>query len=509
MRKIREVLRLALDEQLSLRQIHASLGVPATTAGEYLARAKRAGLRWPLPEDASDDALEQMLFPPVAAPSDHERPVPDWGRVHLELKRPNVTLMLLWEEYREDHPDGYAYTQFCHHYRLFAKKVDVTMRLPHKAGERMWVDFAGSTVPLWDETLSRVVGHSEIFVSVLGASSLAYAEALASQELIHWVGAHDHAYHFYGGVPPLTVCDNLLSGITKANRYEPKVNPTYQDMATHYGTAILPTRPRRPRDKAKVEAGVLLVSRWILARLRDERFCSVAEVNLAIAPLLIRVNNKPFRALSGSRRSVFEELDRPALRALPEHPYDFAFWKRAKVGPGYHVEVRADRHFYSVPYQLAGEHVELRVGTRTIEIFHKGARKASHPRSFVRYGYSTTPSHMPKSHQRHLEWSPERITSWANKSGPATASLAQAIMAERPHPEQGYRACLGIIRLSSTYGATRLEAACERALAIHSHTYTSVASILKKGLDKKPLATPSLPRTHPHHDYVRGPNSYQ
>ena len=509
MRKIREVLRLALDEKLSLRQIGSSLGVPPTTAGEYLARAKRAGLTWPLPENTSDDVLERMLFPPVVAPREHERPMPDWGHVHLELKRPNVTLMLLWEEYREAHPDGYAYTQFCHHYRIFAKRVDVTMRFPHKAGERMWVDFAGSTVPLWDEALSHVVGHAEIFVSVLGASSLAYAEALASQELIHWVGAHDHAYTYYGGVPPLTVCDNLLSGITKANRYEPKVNATYQEMATHYGTAILPARSRKPRDKAKVEAGVLLISRWILARLRDERFCSVGEVNLAIAPLLERVNNKPFRALAGSRRSVFEELDRPALRPLPEHPYDFAFWKKAKVGPSYHVEVRADRHFYSVPYGLCGQQVELRVGARTLEVFHKGQRIASHPRSFVRHGYSTTTAHMPKSHQRHLEWSPERIVSWANKSGPATASLASAIMAERPHPEQGYRACLGIIRLSSTYGATRLEAACERALAIHSHTYMTVASILKKGLDRKPLATPLPARTHPHHEFVRGSDYYQ
>ena len=509
MRKIREVLRLSFDEKLSLRQISSSLGVPATTAGEYLARAKRAGLSWPLPENTGDDVLEAMLFAPVVTPRDHERPMPDWGHVHLELRRPNMTLALLWEEYREVHPDGYAYTQFCHHYKLFAKRVDVTMRFPHKAGERMWVDFAGSTVPLWDETLSHVVGHCEIFVSVLGASSLAYAEALASQELIHWVAAHDHAYRFYRGVPPLTVCDNLLSGITKAHRYEPVVNATYQEMATHYGTAILPARSRKPRDKAKVEAGVLLISRWILARLRNERFTSVGEVNLAIAPLLTRVNDKPFRALRGSRRSVFEELDAPALRALPEHPYDFAFWKKAKVGPGYHVEVRADRHFYSVPYTLSGQQVDLRVGAATLEVFSKGQRIASHPRSFVRYGYSSTTSHMPKSHQRHLEWSPERITSWANKSGPCTASLAQAIMAERPHPEQGYRACLGIIRLSSTYGATRLEAACERALAIHSHTYSTVASILKKGLDQKPLATPTPSRTHPHHEFVRGPDTYQ
>jgi transposase len=280
-------------------------------------------------------------------------------------------------------------------------------------------------------------------------------------------------------------------------------------MGEHYGTVILPARSRKPKDKAKAEGSVLIVSRWILAALRNHRFTSIDEANVVVAQLLERVNNKPFKVLDGSRRSVFEEIDRPALRALPAHPYDFATWKKAKVGLGYHIEVRADRHFYSVPYRLAAEQVEVRVGSTTVEVFHKGQRVASHPRSYQRFGYSTIPTHMPDAHRRHLEWTPERLVAWAKKTGPQTAELTTRIMAERPHPEQGYRTCLGIMRLGTKYGASRLEGASKRALAIHSHTYRTVESILKKGLDQKPLETPPSPRTHPHHEFVRGADYYQ
>jgi transposase len=507
MRNIREVLRLSLHEGLSLRQIGASLAISPSALGDYLRRAKRAGVTWPLPEDLSDDALETLLFPPAPTPGP-ARPMPDWGYVHLELRREHVTLTLLFDEYRERHPDGYGYSQFCTLYRRFAKKVDVTMRFTHKAGERMFVDFAGSTMPIWDEALDHVVTNAQLFVTALGVSGLVYAEALPSQELIHWTAGHDHAFSYYGGVPALVVCDNLLSGVTKAHRYEPRVNATYQEMATHYATAILPTRVRKPRDKAKAEGSVLLVSRWILARLRNHRFTSIDEANVAIGELLERVNDKPFKVLPGSRRSVFEEIDRPALRPLPAHPYDFATWKRAKVAINYHVEIRCDRHHYSVPYRLAGEQVEIRLSSKTVEVFAKGQRVASHPRSYTRFGYSTVAAHMPDAHRRYLAWTPERIVNWANKTGPATAALTARIMKERPHPEQGYRTCLGIIRLEKTYGAQRLEAACERALHIHSHTYRTVESILKNGLDKKPLVKPS-PRTHSRHEFVRGAGYYQ
>ena len=507
MRSIREVLRLSLNEKLSLRQVGAALNVPPTTVAEYLKRAARANITWPLSDELNDDALEVLLFPPAPASSD-ARPMPDWGHVHLELRRAHVTLMLLWEEFKEQHPDGYGYTQFCEHYHRFAKKVDVTMRFTHKAGERMFVDFAGSTMPIWDEALEQVIANAQLFVAALGVSGLVYAEALASQELIHWTAGHDHAFAYYGGVPALVVPDNLKSGVTTTHRYEPQVNTTYQEMATHYATAILPARVRKPRDKAKAEGSVLLVSRWILARLRNHRFTSIDEANVAIGELLERVNNKPFKVLSGSRRSVFEEIDRPALKPLPAHPYDFATWKKARVAISYHVEIRADRHHYSVPYRLAGEQVEIRLAAKTVEVFAKGQRVASHPRSFTRFGYSTVATHMPDAHRRYLEWTPERIVAWANKTGPETAALTTLIMKERPHPEQGYRTCLGIIRLENTYGPVRLEAACARALLIHSHTYRTVESILKKGLDQQPLATPS-PRTHDHHEFVRGADYYQ
>ncbi len=509
MRQIREVLRLSLHEGLSLRQIGASLGVSPSALGDYVRRAKRAGFTtWPLPDDVNDDALEALLFPRVPATS-VPRALPDWAKVHLELARKHVTLMLLFEEYRERHPDGYGYSQFCSLYRTFAKKVDVSMRFTHKAGERMWVDYAGSTLPIWDEALENVVMNAQVFVSAIGVSSLIYAEVSPSQELVHWTSSHEHAFAYYGGVPALVVPDNLKSGVTTTHRYEPLVNATYQEMGEHYGTVILPARSRKPKDKAKAEGSVLIVSRWILAALRNHRFTSIDEANVVVAQLLERVNNKPFKVLDGSRRSVFEEIDRPALRALPQHPYDFATWKKAKVGLGYHVEVRADRHFYSVPYRLAAEQVEIRVGSTTVEVFHKGQRVASHPRSYQRFGYSTIPTHMPDAHRRHLEWTPERLVAWAKKTGPQTAELTTRIMAERPHPEQGYRTCLGIMRLGTKYGASRLESASERALAIHSHTYRTVESILKKGLDQKPLETPPSPRTHPHHEFVRGADYYQ
>lgn len=509
MRNIREVLRLSLHEGLSLRQIGVALNIPPTTAADYLRRAKRAEITWPLPTELTDGTLEEWLFPTTQSPKSEPRPLPDWGKVHLELRRKHVTLMLLWEEYRSVHPDGYGYTQFCNLYRRFAKRVDVTMRFTHKAGERMFVDFAGSTVPIFDETLEQVTINAQIFVAALGVSGMIYAEALRSQELIYWTTAHDHAFRYYGGVPQLVVPDNLRSGVTKAHRYEPQVNATYQEMASHYGTAILPTRVRKPRDKAKAEGSVLVVSRWILARLRNQRFTSIAEANLAIAELLEQVNNKPFKALSGSRRSVFTEIDLPALKPLPEHPYDFATWRRAKVAINYHVEIRADRHHYSVPYRLAGEQVDVRLSARTVEVFSNGLRVVAHPRSFTRFGYSTISEHMPAAHRRHLEWTPERIVAWARKAGPNTALLTATVMEERPHPEQGYRTCLGIIRLAKSYGPDRLEVACARALGLGSHTYRTVESILKKKLDQQPLTTTPSSRTHRHHEFVRGARYYQ
>jgi len=506
MRKIRDALRLNLGEGLSLRDVSASLQVPFTTVGDHVRRAKAAGLGWPLPEDLDDDGLEALLFS-SAAPA-QTRPVPDWAKVHVELRRPHVTLMLLWLEHKEAFPDSYAYSQFCEHYKRWRRGVDVVMRQEHKAGEKLFVDFPGRRIPVYDERTAEVVFEAELFVAVLGASSYLYAEALRSQELLHWVTGHVHAFEALGGCPAIVVCDNLRSGVTRPNRYEPDVNATYQEMAAHYGVAVIPTRSYKPRDKAKVEAGVLLAERWIMARLRNEHFTSLGEANAEIARLVAWVNARPFKALAGSRASLFEELDRPALRPLPADRYEFAVWRKAKANIDYHIEHRADRHYYSVPYRLAGETVDVRISAATVEAFHRHRRVASHVRKFTP-GFSTDPAHMPESHRRYAAWTPSRIVSWAAKTGPATAKLTEAVMAARRHPEQGFRSCLGIVRLGDRYGVERLEAACERALAVRAHSYRSVESILRTGLDRQALPADGPARAHPTHDNLRGPDYYQ
>jgi len=508
MRKIRDALRLTLHEGLSLRQTAASLQMPFTTVGDHLRRAKAAGLTWPLPEGLDDDALEALLFAKEAAPA-VARPVPDWAKVHVELRRPHVTLMLLWLEHKEAFPEAHSYSQFCELYRRWRRGVDVVMRQEHKAGEKLFVDFPGHRIPIYDERSGALAFEAELFVAVLGASSFLYAEAVRSQELLHWVSAHVHTFEALGGCPAIVVCDNLRSGVTRPHRYEPDVNATYQDMAAHYGVAVIPARSYKPRDKAKVEAGVLLAERWIMARVRNERFTSIAEANVEIARLAEWMNARPFKRLAGSRASLFAELDRPALRPLPATRYEFATWRRAKVNIDYHVELRADRHFYSVPYALAGEAVDVRVSASAVEVFHRHRRVASHLRRFSP-GFSTDPAHMPESHRRHAAWTPSRIIAWAAVTGPSTAKLVEAVLAARRHPEQGFRSCLGIVRLGERHGAERLEAACARALAIRAHSYRSVESILRTGLDKTPLPAATAPTSaHPDHGNLRGPGYYR
>lgn len=506
MRKIRDVLRLTFGEDLSRRQVSASLGVPFTTISDYVARAISAGVSWPLPEDLDDHALEKLLFPP-AAPSNVARPAPDWSYVHRELHRKGVTLQLLWLEYREVHPDGYGYSQFANLYRQWRGRVDVVMRQVHRAGEKLFVDFSGEKIPIYDRRSGEVSMRAELFVAVAGASSYLFAEALPSQELLHWVTAHTHAFEFMGGCHEIVVCDNLRSGVTRPHRYEPDVNATFQEMAAHYHVAVIPTRSYKPRDKAKVEAGVLLAERWIIARLRHRRFYSLAEANAAIAECVADINDRPFKKMDGSRRQLFDELERPALRPLPPTRYEFATWRHAKVNIDYHVE--ADRHYYSVPYQLVGKVVDVRSSADTIEVFYSSKRVASHLRSFERGRHTTDPAHMPESHRRYAEWTPSRIISWASRTGPSTAKLVEQILASRPHPEQGFRSALGIIRLADRYGQARVEAACGRALHLRSYSYRSVSSILSHNLDAQPLPELRPTRPHPRHHNVRGATYYR
>jgi transposase len=482
MRKIREVLRLKHDARLSTRQIAACARVGRTTVVDYLSRAEAAGVGWPLDPDLSDAALEALLFPP-AVPA-NRRQEPDWAYIDAELRRKHVTLMLLWEEYKAATPDGYQYSQFCLLFRKWQKKVDVVMRQEHKAGEKLFVDYAGHTVPVVDAATGEV-REAQVFIAVMGASNYTYAEASFGQDLASWTGAHRRCFEYLGGVPRVVVPDNLKSGVQKPHRYEPDINPTYAELAAHYGVVVLPARVRAPRDKAKAEAGVLLVERWILARLRNRTFFSLDELNEAIAELLLVLNDRPFQKLPGSRRSRFEAIDRPALRPLPAEPWQFATWKKARVNIDYHVEVEG--HYYSVPHQYAREQIDIRLTAGTVECFLGGERIASHVRQMRQGRHTTVAEHMPSAHRRHAEWSPARLVGWAMKTGPSTAALVERIMASRPHPEHGYRSCLGIMRLGKTYGHDRLEAAASRGLAIGSLSYKSIESILRKGLDRQPL----------------------
>jgi transposase len=505
MRKIKEALRLrALGH--SPGSIARSLDIGENTVRRYLRRADEAGLTWPLDPELGDAALEARLFPPPPAVGT-ARPVPDWAKVQRELRRKGVTLQLLWLEYKAVHAaEGYQYTQFCEHYGRWRDQLDPVLRQEHRAGEKTFIDYAGQTMPVVDPTTGEI-REAQIFIGVLGASSYTFAEATWTQTLPDWIGSHVRMFAFFGGVSAGLVVDNLRSGVSKACYYDPDINPTYQDLATHYGTAVLPTRPRRPRDKAKAEAGVQVAERWILAPLRDQLFHGLGEINRAIAERRELLNDRPFQKIEGSRRSLFEAFERAALKPLPAEPFEIAERRNARVNIDYHVDVLG--HFYSVPYQLVRKPVEVRVAATTVEIFHDGRRVAAHVRSFRKGGFTTDPGHRPKSHQAHLDWSPSRLVRWATKTGPSTAALVQDVLESRPHPEHGYRACLGILRLGDRYGPERLEAACARALKIGGRSYRSVKSILEHGLDRAPLAeeqtTLRLPQAHPH---LRGPGYY-
>jgi len=506
MRKIREVLRLSLAEGLSPRQVGIAVGLPRTTVRRYLERATVTGLRWPLPAELYDRALEERLFGREAPPPPDQRPVPDWAETHRELRRPGVTLQLLWTEYRERCADGFGYTWFTEHYRCFAGRLDLVLRGDHRAGEKLFLDFAGQTIPIVDPATGEI-WQAQLFVAVLGASNYTYAEALPSQALPAWTAAHVHAFEFFGGCPAILVPDNLKAAVTRAHRYEPEPNETYAELAAHYGCAIIPARPYKPRDKAKVEAGVLIAERWILAALRNRTFFSLAEANAAIRERLAWLNERPFKKLDGCRTSLFADLDRPALRPLPERAYEYATWKKATVNIDYHVEL--ERHYYSVPYGLVGERADVRATAALIEVFVRGRRVASHLRSARVGRHTTEPAHMPESHRRHLEWSPGRLVAWGEQTGPATGALVTGILASRPHPEQGFRSCLGIFRLGRRHGPERLEAACARALAVGALSYRSVDSILKTGLDRTPLPGPPPARPHRDHGNVRGAGYYE
>lgn len=503
MRKIEEVLRLHHAGRRSNREIAQAVRVSPTTVADYLRRARQAGLTWPLADGLTERAVEAALFPPTAA-SRVQRPEPDWAAVHRQLGRSGVTLELLWQEYRERHPEGYQYSAFCLHYRAFAQALPVTLRQSHAPGERLFVDYSGQTVPVID-AITGEEHRAQIFVAVLGASNYSFVEATWSQGLADWLGSHVRCLEFLGGVPELLVPDNLKSAVKSPSRYEPDLNPSYAELAAHYGVTVLPARVRKPRDKAKVEAGVLLAQRWILARLRHRRFFGLDEVNRAIRPLLVELNRRPFKRLPGSRQNAFETVDRPALKPLPPTRYEFAEWKRATVGIDYHVEL--ERHYYSVPYHYARQPVDVRSTAATVEIFHRGERLASHPRSRLPGRHTTAAAHLAPAHQAVAGWNAPRFLDWAAQVGPQTQSVIERLFQARTHPQQGYRTALGILRLAKAYGNDRLEAACQRAARLQAISYRSLASILKHGLDRQ-IPTPTQAPLPLQHANVRGPAYY-
>ena len=507
MRKIREVLRLKFEHQLSERKIANSCNISRSTVSDYLGRFAVSGLPWPLPADINETTLESHLFQ-VEAKTARSKPfTPDWSEIHQELRRPGVTLMTLWQEYKINHPDGYQYSWFCDLYRDWRNQLDVIMRQNHIAGDKLFIDYAGQTVPVVNQHTGEV-RQAQVFIATLGASSYTYAEATLTQSLPDWIGSHARAFEYFGGVPNALVPDNLKSGVKSPHRYEPVINPTYQDLAEHYSVAVVPARVREPKDKSKVESAVQVVERWILAKLRDRTFFSVGELNEAMTVLLEELNNQSFQKLDGSRRSLFEALDKPALRPLPTQRYQYAEWKEARVHIDYHVEV--DKHYYSVPYQLVKKQLSVRITENTIECFHKGQRVASHQRSHLKGRHTTDSVHMPEKHRKYAQWTPERMQEWAAKTGPETEAVIRRILSTRRHPEQSYRSCLGIMRLGKGYGNDRLENACRRALYADTCSYRSIESILKNNLDQQSLPelcpTAGLPDKH---ENLRGSGYFQ
>lgn len=506
MQRVREILRQKLELGLSHREVSTSVGVSVGVISKVVNRAARAGVDWAVVCALDDGALDVRLYGP-RLPTTATRPVPNCVQIHVERKRPGVTLELLHVEYLEEHPDGYRYSQFCEHYRQWTKRHRLSMRQVHVAGEKLFIDYSGKKPSIKDPKTGELV-EVELFVAALGASNYTYAEATRTQRSVDFIQSHVRTYEFLGGAPAITVPDQLKSGVTRSCWYDPTVQRTYEEMAQHYSTSVLPARPKRPKDKAKVEVAVQIVQRWILARIRNEVFFSLDALNERIAVLVEELNARPMKMYGGkSRAQLFAETDKNELKPLPATRFTFAEWKDARVNIDYHVEV--DKHWYSVPFTLAHEIMNVRSTSTMVEVFHKNTRITSHVRSYVPGRHTTKTEHMPKAHREALEWPPSRLIDWAGKFGPNTGRLVTELLAEFTHPEHGYRSCMGILRLGKRYGDDRLEAACARALVAGARRYRHVESILKNSLDKLPLVQAADENNEPVvHENVRGSKYY-
>jgi transposase len=498
MRMIKQVLRLKFAGGLSLERTAASLDISKGAVAKYVSLAQAAGLDWAMIQDMDEVELEARLRPSSVGPW-VER---DFASMHRELGRKGLTLMLLWQEYQASYPGQrtYRYSQYCERYRQWAKRLKRSMRQVHRAGEKLFVDFAGPTLALTDGS------RAHVFVAALGASSYTFACATAGQKTEHWVDAMTRALTFIGGVPQMIVPDNPRAVIAQADRYEPRAVDSVLDFARHYATSVLPARPHTPQDKARVESAVQVVERWILARLRHCDLDTVAQADRAIAALLGNLNDRPFQKLPGSRTSAFQELDAPALAPLPTTPYEIAAFKTVRVNVDYHVEIA--RHRYSVPHALVGQALDARITAHAVELLHRGRRVAVHARSQQAAGYTTLEAHMPAAHRAHLQWTPQRLIDWGLAVGPGTGDFVKELLSRYKHPEHGYRACLGLLSLDRRYGRERLEAACTLALTLGAYQYRHVRDILAAGRDRVPIE-PAASWTSPTHEYLRGPAYYQ
>lgn len=510
MKKLRDLLRLKFCAKLSHRQIASALNLSAGTVSHYSQAAIAAQLSWPLPSDMDDKALMAAIEPVAkqlrAQPTG--KILPDWGEIHRAKAPKHMTLHLVWEDYRAEHGTrAYSYSHFSRLYEKWCKKQRVTMRLAHKAGEKGFIDYAGTTIPVYCRKMGDIAYQAELFVIALGLSHYTFAYASRSQTLPDWIDCHRRAFNFFGGTPSIWVPDNLKSGITDSCQFEPEANPTYADMATHYNAAIIPARPRTPQDKSIAENAVLVASRWIIARLNKQRFYSLHALNNAIAQLLTALNKKPFQKRQGSRQQQFDELEKAHLLPLPQTTFEIAEQRKQTVPPDYHV--RIDGHYYSVPYQLTGETVLCRYTQNTIEILYDGKRCASHLRSFERDGKTTVPQHMPKAHLDYQQWSPQVFLDWASNVGPGALDVAHVIIATKKHPEQCSKIHFGLKRLCKEYGKARLNQACRRALAADCVQFKSIRSILEKRLDEAPYIECVTTTNTPSHSNLRGANYYQ
>lgn len=502
--KLREILRLRYENGLSVRAIGFSCNIGRQTVANYVTLSKISGINWEVDKNLNDTELEAKLYKNKVNIGG-DRAIPDYEYINTELKRPGVTLQLLWCEYKQQDPNGYQYEMFCLLYRIWKKRQNVCMRQNHKAGEKLFIDYAGDKIQIINPATGEGI-PTELFVAVWGASNYTYAEATHSQQLEDWIMSHVRAFEYFGCVPKVCVPDNLRSGVSKACRYEPDINLTYLDLAEYYGTVVIPARPYKSRDKAKVEVGVLIAERWILAVLRNKKFYSLGELNRGISGLLEKINNKEMIKLKKSRKELFETFDKPNALQLPEKSYEYAQWKKCRVNIDYHIEI--DGHYYSVPYQLNKEQVDVRCTSKIVEIFFNKKRIASHIRDFNKGRHTTIPEHMPLSHRKYLEWTPSRIIEWAAKTGKNIAELVKNVLESREYPEQGYRSCLGILRLQKYYPVDRVEKACSRAIKYKLYSYKSVRNILELKLDQQ-FETESENKTVPVlHENIRGGRYY-